>query len=186
MSRKTRWALVPALSSLLLVAGCSDDDTSNGGVDQSVTVDQGTSQDQGTGQDKGDPPDAGPAVDGHGTTDGIPDGTSGQDDLGIGSNSGAICTQSTPCPDPTETCIYFEAALGKGMCLASCQQQGDTCPVADKSTQISVCSVTGYQPGTWLCGWFCELGGKTYKCPNDTDYKCVASSNGVAQFCYPK
>lgn len=101
-------------------------------------------------------------------------------------NSGAICGKSTPCPSPEEECIYFDATLGKGMCLGPCENQGDLCPVDNYVTQLSVCAVTGLTPGTWFCAWMCEIGGKTYNCPNDTDYACVPSENGVAEFCQPK
>jgi hypothetical protein len=175
----------------LAPASCDDngddkqsDASDLGAMDQTVGSDQQIpADDTSVPSDQQAPPgDTGTATDQQVPTGDInpPDGVTDVP------NSGAICGMSTPCPSPGEECIYFDAASGKGMCLGPCENKGDLCPVDNYATQLSVCAVTGLTPNTWFCAWMCEIGGKTYTCPNDTDYKCVQSENGVAKFCQPK
>jgi hypothetical protein len=162
------------LGALSLLGACSDD--GEGGADQGVAADQAIVF-----------PDGSPPSEGGGPVDTSPPDQTGVADVAVATqNSGAICSSSQPCPNAGEECIVFSAALGKGMCLDPCATQGESCPVPDPNHQVSTCATTGYTPGTWYCAWFCELGGKTYACPNQTDYTCVASSDGVAKFCRPK
>lgn len=172
---------VSACALLVSLAACDDDDAPASGdlsgPDHQTATDRGPGGgDRGSRDGAAGSPDSKPAAD-RGPTDAII----------VKSNSGAICTTTNPtCQGAGEECIYFEVSTGKGMCLGRCNQQGDLCPVANTATQMSVCSVTGMTAGRWYCGWFCELGGKTYLCPNSTAYKCVADSTGKAKFCQPK
>jgi len=102
---------------------------------------------------------------------------------GSGSNSGAICSATKPCPATEEVCIYFGSKAG--MCLSPCKNKGDACRVAQEFAQISTCSIKGLD-GKWHCGFFCLLGGTPFKCPNATDYKCVPAGKAGFSFCEPK
>jgi len=167
------------LLALLLVtalARCSDDGAP---TDQGTAADATPKPDQAPVSDQAPSSDQAPATDQSGATD-----QGGGADAGSGpKNSGALCSTSTPCADARETCTYFGGA--QGMCLAPCKQQGDPCPVMDKTTQLATCSIKGLDPTKWFCGYLCEVGGKTYACPNATDYACVAASAGF-KFCEPK
>lgn len=103
---------------------------------------------------------------------------------GSGPNSGALCSASTPCASAAETCTYFGSSTG--MCLSPCANKGDACHVANPNTQASTCATKGLDPNQWFCAWFCLLGGKTYQCPNSTDYQCVPSGSDGFSFCRPK
>jgi hypothetical protein len=174
--------LTLAIAAVLVISqsACSDDDGGGVSGDGAVAVDG--------------------AVDGGGAGDlpvGGGDGPTGQDlvptpldygapnDLppGSGPNSGAICSASVACPNADEVCTYFGSSTG--MCLSPCAQKGDACRVAQEFAQISTCSIKGLD-GKWYCGWYCVLGGTPFKCPNDTDYKCVASDKDGFSFCEPK
>jgi hypothetical protein len=178
----TKVALSAALS---LLAGCSDDD---GAPDQGVAVDQGVVSDLPSIQDQSvDPEDKGVTQQdqGGGQDHGQQHADGGSyPDTGVISNSGAICNTSTACPSSSEECLYFGST--NGMCLGECQDFWDPCPVKDPNTQFSACAVQSLDGTKWYCGWFCEWGGKTYKCPDDTSYTCVASSSGKGKFCHPK
>lgn len=103
---------------------------------------------------------------------------------GSGPNSGAICSASKPCASSQEECTYFGSS--SGMCLSPCANKGDACHVANPNTQVSTCATRGLDPNQWFCGWFCLLGGKTYQCPNSSDYQCVPSGTDGFSFCRPK
>lgn len=173
-------------AALFLIAGCSDDDGApdqGGIVDQGVVTDLGTTfQDQGVAhKDKGADKSVSKQDQG-----GVQDQGQPKDvyypDTSVLSNSGAICNASTPCTLPGEECLYFGST--NGMCLGECQKNWDPCPVKDKNTQLSMCSVKSLDGTKWYCGWLCEWSGQTYKCPDDTNFKCVPSAKG--SFCQPK
>jgi hypothetical protein len=105
-----------------------------------------------------------------------------------GSNSGAICNQSTPCPDPSEGCFPLNSASQNGMCLGKCQNSGDTCQVPDAATQLSKCLIEEQNTHEYYCAWFCEVSGQTYSCPNATDYGCqvLDPNQPTLKFCVPK
>lgn len=175
MHRRSPFATILFCAALLLSARCGGDDKvppgsgdQGAGPDQGVSLDLGSRMDEGISrQDQGDLPDL-----------------RWWDSSPISANSGAICNASSPCPSAEEECLYFGAS--NGMCLGQCGHKGQLCPVDDPNTQMSVCSVIGLDGTTWYCGFFCELGGTSYKCPDETSYTCVAAANGVGKFCQPK
>lgn len=106
-----------------------------------------------------------------------------------GSNSGAICNQSTPCPDMSEGCFFTqESATGNGMCLGKCQNTGDNCQVPNAATQLSKCQIQETTTKEMYCGWFCEVSGQTYSCPNATDFDCkvLDPNQPTLKWCVPK
>ncbi len=102
-------------------------------------------------------------------------------------NSGAICSQSTGCAHSGEACMAMEPGANKGMCLGKCNTVQADCPVADMATQLSKCVLQTRNKQT-LCAWLCEVQGKLYKCPNNTDYKCFALDpiQPHIKYCVPK
>lgn len=179
-----------ACSSLLalviaLAGACGDD--SGAAADGAIADAAG---DGGVG-DHGPVGDRGPIVDHSGDLPSVADRGPANDwpwpfDLppGSGPNSGAICSASKPCVSSQEECTYFGSSTG--MCLSPCANKGDACHVANPNTQVSTCATRGLDPNQWFCGWFCLLGGKTYQCPNSTDYQCVPSGTDGFSFCRPK
>ena len=145
---------------LLLAAGCSDDD------------DPGA--DQGPGDAAlADGPSADTTVDAN------------QAKL----NSGALCNSSKPCPDPNDECYMFSSrrpSATHGMCLGKCNKIKDACFVTHQAKQLSICwiQMANYK----LCLHFCEQDGKSYSCPNDTDYVCELwkTTEPNTKVCMPK
>lgn len=106
-----------------------------------------------------------------------------------GSNSGILCTVTNQtCPDPGEACVFLEQGATTGMCLGRCANQGDSCEVKDSSTQLSECRIEIQGSIELYCGWYCEVGGQTYSCPNTTDYDCKPYSpiTPNTKYCMPK
>jgi hypothetical protein len=103
------------------------------------------------------------------------------------SNSGAICTQSAPCKVTSERCMALETGATTGMCFGMCNTAQADCPVADQATQLAKCLLQD-ENNQLLCAWMCEVQGTTYKCPNDTDYKCMSlkASQPNVKYCAPK
>ena len=81
--------------------------------------------------------------------------------------------------------MLFESGATKGMCLGKCNSGGADCQVPDATTQLSKCTIQDSNKQLF-CGWLCEVQGKTYKCPNDTDYKCISLGDPNAKYCAPK
>lgn len=179
MNRQTTILAGLALALTVSAAGCSDD------AQAPPAPDQGPAGDLTTGADLSPPGDTGGVADRGASADIGPQADAGAtgDGGAAPKNSGAICNGGKPCP-AGETCTYFGAQ--NGMCLAGCKNQGDPCPVVDKTKQLSTCSIKGLDPTKWYCGYFCEIGGKKYECPSVADFACVASSNPSFKFCEPK
>jgi hypothetical protein len=103
-------------------------------------------------------------------------------------SSGAICfPNQTPCADPNETCMTMETGATVGMCHEACTPAGSQCQVPNASTQLSICGLSD-TAGNNYCGWFCELQGATYACPNTYDYDCKAldPNSPDIKLCMPK
>jgi len=73
------------------------------------------------------------------------------------------------------------------MCLGKCSTQGADCPVTNAATQLAKCAAQVAGPPVQLyCLYICEYQGKTYKCPDDTNFNCVAGSTAGVKACQPK
>lgn len=72
------------------------------------------------------------------------------------------------------------------MCLSTCQNIGDPCPVNDPNTQFSICALQMGGSQQKYCAWICELQGKTFSCPNSVDYTCQAINMSSVKLCVPK
>ena len=84
--------------------------------------------------------------------------------------------------------MVMETNATLGMCLGMCHTSGADCPVANPITQFSKCVLQESRNKQLYCAWICELQGKSYQCPNNTDYKCVAlmPQQPSVKFCMPK
>jgi hypothetical protein len=166
---RTAAILLALIGALALVVGCGDD-----------TEKPVVKLDTGVNQETGVQPDTGPVkYDGQGPT---PDQS-----IGPIVNSGDVCSQSSPCKSKSESCMALETGGTSGMCLGKCNAAQTDCPVADKATQLSKCLLQD-QKKQLHCAWMCDVQGKKYKCPNDTDYKCIAlnASQPDVKYCAPK
>lgn len=136
----------------LATAQCSDDDTS--GNDSGPAADTGGPAQDGAADQT--VPDTGPAP-----------------DQGIPVNSGAICLNAEEDCAPGDSCVSI--SFGKRMCMSSCTP-GKACEVPNPVVNASQCAWRLTDPATgapqYFCAWFCLRQGKTYQCPNDTDYNC--------------
>jgi hypothetical protein len=165
---RTAGILLSLVGALALV-GCGDDTEK-----PVIKLDNGVTQDTNGGQqDSFVPQEQGTTKFDKGTT--------------TGSNSGAICSSTVPCPDTSEGCFPLSGGT-KGMCLGACNAQGANCKVANASTQLSTCAIKETTSSKLYCAWICESGGKTYKCPNDTDYSCIVldPNQPTTKVCAPK
>lgn len=105
-------------------------------------------------------------------------------------NSGALCGQAGSSCHPSDICVIFSQGAANGMCLGTCNNLGDHCQVADLATQLSKCAfqVSLGGQGQYVCGWLCEVSGKAFACPNDTDYACAVfdKERPEIKYCIPK
>jgi hypothetical protein len=101
----------------------------------------------------------------------------------VGDGFGELCT--TGCP-AGEICVFMDAGASEGICLKECATPDQPCAVPDERF-FSGCSpyVNSELGSVTVCMIFCEFAGKTYPCPNSTDYRCKAYG-AVLSVCVPR
>ncbi len=169
----------------LLACSCSDDNTPES--DQGSSIEQGLLGDQGqsTNDQGASNTDQALSQKEGGTNPkegGVPtDGTPSK-------NTGALCSTTNKCDSNTgDECIYFTGTDNPGMCSMKCAPKDSPCPVANPQEQNSSCFAKMKDSEDIFCVYICKKNDKSYKCPNDTDYKCVKATGSAETYvCVPK
>jgi hypothetical protein len=104
---------------------------------------------------------------------------------GIQPNSGKICTDANECA-PGDTCLPLLGSTKK-MCLTPCDPKYPTCVVPNPTKNASECLIKA-SASQYYCVWFCFYQGKTYDCPDATNFDCTPpdATQPNLKICVPK
>ena len=83
------------------------------------------------------------------------------------------CDDAAPC-SVTHVCLTAGPRTSRGVCLRTCQQLGEECPVPHTHF-ISNCALFTQNSGTDipLCAVFCRTPGGNHPCPNPRQQTCL-------------
>jgi hypothetical protein len=102
-------------------------------------------------------------------------------------DTGQICTNQNLCKQPADTCLFMATGAVKGICLTNCNKIGDPCSAPNPGTQFAACGLSDAS-GHNYCGFYCEILGTSYACPNSFDFDCKAldPTAPTIKLCIPK
>jgi hypothetical protein len=98
---------------------------------------------------------------------------------------GQICTGDATCPTG-ELCIFVGDNAQKGICLRECEKFDAPCDVPDPKFHSGCAIYYNASVKVKVCAIFCRFpNGKTFPCPNATDYRCKVFKDGLGM-CAPR
>ena len=102
-----------------------------------------------------------------------------------GAPFGKICTGDASC-SAGEQCIFVGDNTQEGICLRKCEKLDAPCSVPDPKFHSGCAIYYNASVKVKVCAIFCQFpDGKTFPCPNETDYHCKVFKDGLGM-CAPK